>query len=181
MNPNTDPNSRNLTTADLARAGAPAQAPGARGQQAERNAERTPGAPAAARSDARSDGLSYDRSDTEADARSTARAAARPEARAETRGDPRSEKLEALFTPETTTDFRSQWIDIQARFVDDPRQAVRDGDELVAKVMKSLAESFAHEKERVDGQLQDGGDASTELLRVALRRYRSFFERLLTL
>ena len=58
---------------------------------------------------------------------------------------------------------------------------MRDGDELVAKVMKSLAESFANERSRVESQLQDGGNASTESLRVALRRYRSFFERLLTL
>jgi hypothetical protein len=92
-----------------------------------------------------------------------------------------SEKLEALFTPDAADRFRTQWTDIQSRFVDDPRQAVRDGDELVAQVMKSLAESFAHERDRVEAQMQDGGDASTELLRVALRRYRSFFERLLTL
>jgi hypothetical protein len=162
MNPNTDPNSRNLTTADLARAGARARGADARTEQAERAAAERP---ADVADTARPGGRTYERAD----------------ARSDPRGDPRSEKLEALFTPETTTDFRSQWIDIQARFVDDPRQAVRDGDELVAKVMKSLAESFAHEKERVDGQLQDGGDASTELLRVALRRYRSFFERLLTL
>ncbi len=65
--------------------------------------------------------------------------------------------------------------------MDDPRQAVRDGDELVARVMKSLAESFSNERSRLETQLKDGGEASTELLRVALRRYRSFFERLLTL
>jgi hypothetical protein len=144
MNPNTDSNGRNLTTADLARAGARPRAP-----------------------DARADG-GNDRQDAERT----------PE---QMQSGPRSEKLDALFTPEATSDFRSQWIDIQARFVDDPRQAVRDGDELVAKVMKSLAESFAHERGRVEAQLKDGSDASTESLRVALRRYRSFFERLLTL
>ena len=92
-----------------------------------------------------------------------------------------AEKLDALFTPDAAGEFRTQWTTIQSRFVDDPRQAVREGDELVAEVMKSLAESFANERNRVEAQLRDGGDASTELLRVALRRYRSFFERLLTL
>jgi hypothetical protein len=55
------------------------------------------------------------------------------------------------------------------------------GDELVAEVMKNLAESFAHERERLERQLNQSGEAATETLRVALRRYRSFFDRLLSL
>lgn len=91
------------------------------------------------------------------------------------------ERLDALFAADAASAFRSEWADIQISFVDDPRQAVREGDELVAQVMKSLAESFSSERARLEAQLSDGGDASTELLRVALRRYRSFFERLLAL
>jgi hypothetical protein len=137
MNPNTDtPQGRNLSTADLARAGARTRA--GTDERVEKRMERE-------------------------DSVTT------------------SEKLEALFTPDAAGGFRSEWTNIQARFVDDPKQAVRDGDELVARVMKSLAESFANERSRVESQLQDGGNASTEALRVALRRYRSFFERLLTL
>ncbi len=104
----------------------------------------------------------------------------RRETTREDRGVP-NEGLDALFPPDVAKAFRTDWADVQNSFVDDPRQAVRQGDELVAQVMQSLAESFSSERAKLEAQLQDGGDASTELLRVALRRYRSFFERLLAL
>ena len=69
---------------------------------------------------------------------------------------------------------------MQRGFVDDPRQAVRQGDELVSQVMKSLTDSFSNERAALDGQLNQTEEAPTDTLRVALRRYRSFFERLLT-
>ena len=91
------------------------------------------------------------------------------------------QQLAALFPPETADDFRADWDAVQIGFVDDPRKAVRQADELVASVMKTLAESFAAQRISIE---TDGGQdeqASTENLRVALRRYRSFFERLLSL
>jgi hypothetical protein len=91
------------------------------------------------------------------------------------------EQLAALFAPDVAGDFRSRWDAVQIGFVDDPRQAVRQADELVAQVMKSLAESFSAERARFEGQLEQKDSASTENLRVALRRYRSFFQRLLSL
>jgi hypothetical protein len=91
------------------------------------------------------------------------------------------EQLAALFAPDVAGDFRSRWDAVQIGFVDDPRQAVRQADELVAQVMKSLAESFSAERARLEGQLEQKDSASTENLRVALRRYRSFFQRLLSL
>ena len=63
--------------------------------------------------------------------------------------------------------------------VDDPRQAVQRADELVAQVMTSLAETFAKERSELEGFIKDTDQPSTENLRVALRRYRSFFQRLL--
>jgi len=92
------------------------------------------------------------------------------------------EELAALFTPELAGDFRSRWDAVQIGFVDDPRLAVQKADELVAQVMKNLAESFADERQRFEEQMSaaDGG-ASTENMRLALRRYRSFFQRLLSL
>ena len=75
--------------------------------------------------------------------------------------------------------FQSRWEEIQVRFVDEPRGAVEDADALVATVMKRLAESFAQERERLESQWGRGEDISTEDLRVALQRYRSFFQRLL--
>jgi flagellar biosynthesis GTPase FlhF len=92
-----------------------------------------------------------------------------------------SEALEPLFTPDRAETYRTQWLSIQSSFVDDPRQAVRSGDELVAQVMTNLANTFAEERHRMEAQLDETGEGATENLRVALRRYRSFFERLLAL
>jgi hypothetical protein len=99
----------------------------------------------------------------------------------EPRGDSRHEALAPLFAPDTAGGFRSRWDEVQSAFVDDPRQAVRDADELVAQVMKSLAETFASERSRLEGELQQTDKGSTENLRLALQRYRSFFQRLLSL
>ena len=94
------------------------------------------------------------------------------------------EKLAPLFESERAEDMRMHWGNIQAGFVDDPRRAVQQADELVAQVMKDLADSFARQREQIEADANAGGDqpaASTENLRIALRRYRSFFERLLRL
>ena len=101
-----------------------------------------------------------------------------PEQAQETRA---SEQLDALFPADSAARYRSRWAEVQSSFVDDPRRAVAEGDELVAEVMKSLAESFAHERSRLEDELSQTGEASTETLRVGLRRYRSFFDRLLSL
>jgi len=97
--------------------------------------------------------------------------------------DARTEEkqLAPLFLPDIANEFRSRWNTVQRGFVDDPRQAVRQGDELVGQVMKSLAESFSTERATFEGQPDQTDEASTETLRIALRRHRSFFERLLSL
>ena len=95
--------------------------------------------------------------------------------------DKRDEELAALFPTDAASDFRARWDAVQIGFVDDPARAVREADELVAQVMKSLADSFASERARFEGEVDQAGNASTETMRVALRRYRSFFQRLLAL
>lgn len=92
-----------------------------------------------------------------------------------------SESLAALFPPDAANSFRSRWDELQIGFVDDPQQAVRRADKLVGEVLNSLSETFANERSTLDAQLGQGDSASTENLRVALRRYRSFFQRLLAL
>jgi len=72
-----------------------------------------------------------------------------------------------------------QWKEIQAEFVDEPKQAVQDADALVAELMQRLAQMFASEREQLESRWAGGDDVSTEDLRHGLRRYRSFFERLL--
>ena len=84
-----------------------------------------------------------------------------------------------LFEQREIQDLRGDWDAIQAGFVDEPRQAVEDADELVATTMKRLAEMFAEERENLEHQWDSGDKVSTEDLRLALRRYRSFFDRLL--
>jgi hypothetical protein len=91
------------------------------------------------------------------------------------------EQLAPLFTPEAAQTFREHWDAVQIGFVDDPKQAVQRADELVAQVIKSLAETFSNERAQLEGQVQQAEQVSTENLRVALRHYRSFFQRLLSL
>ena len=86
----------------------------------------------------------------------------------------------ALLDESQAGAFRSRWALIQASFVDEPRSAVEQGDALVAELMQRLAEVFATERERLEQQWTTGSDVSTEDLRLALRRYRSFFDRLLS-
>lgn len=84
-----------------------------------------------------------------------------------------------LFPEKETTDFRTRWTEIQTGFVDEPRRAVEQADALVAEVIKRLANSFADERSKLEGHWGRGDNVSTEDLRVSLRRYRSFFDRLL--
>lgn len=86
-----------------------------------------------------------------------------------------------LFSAEETASLRSKWDFIQGGFVDEPRRSVQEADSLVAATMKRLAEQFAAERSNLEGQWDRGSDISTEDLRVALRRYRSFFGRLLSI
>jgi hypothetical protein len=86
-----------------------------------------------------------------------------------------------LFSESEMGDFRSQWSKIQTGFVDEPRRTVEDADKLVAAVMQRLAEGFANERSGLEKQWDRGDNVSTEDLRVALQRYRSFFDRLLNL
>jgi len=85
-----------------------------------------------------------------------------------------------LLTGEFPVEMRNRWETIQTGFVDDPRVAVQHADELVATAIKKLAESFAEERGRLEQQWSRGNDVSTEDLRQALRRYRAFFQRLLS-
>ncbi len=97
--------------------------------------------------------------------------------------DGADESLAPLFTPEAARDFRASWDAVQIGFVDDPQRAVRQADELVRQMLQNLSQTFSDERAgldaRGDGAAADA--ASTEKLRVALRRYRAFMQRLLSL
>lgn len=86
-----------------------------------------------------------------------------------------------LFPASEATELRGRWHTIQVGFVDEPRHAVEQADALVAGAMKRMAEIFAEERSRLEGQWDRGDAVSTEDLRLALRRYRSFFGRVLSM
>jgi hypothetical protein len=85
-----------------------------------------------------------------------------------------------LFTETDANIFRTRWRDIQGAFVDDPRTAVKEADGLVAETMKRMADMFSGERNRLEHEWDQGDNVSTEDLRQVLRRYRSFFNRLMS-
>ena len=91
------------------------------------------------------------------------------------------ERPMAMFAGAEAVGYRTQWDAIQTGFVDEPRKAVQEADALVSLVIKRLSEVFGEERASLERQWGKGDEISTEDLRVALRRYRSFFERLLAL
>jgi hypothetical protein len=99
----------------------------------------------------------------------------------ETLDETAASKPTPLFSESEMGEFRSRWSNIQTGFVDEPRRTVEDADKLVASVMQRLAEGFANERSGLEKQWDQGDNISTEDLRVALQRYRSFFDRLLKL
>lgn len=84
-----------------------------------------------------------------------------------------------LFSSEDSERLRGTWSDIQAGFVDEPKGSVERADALVAEVLKRVATTFSNSRASLEEQWARGEDASTEDLRLILRRYRSFFDRLL--
>jgi hypothetical protein len=86
----------------------------------------------------------------------------------------------SLLDAPATESFTQRWQEIQTRFVDDPPAAVEEADTLVAEVVQALAASFADHKRELESQWQTSGQVDTEELRNALRRYREFFQRLLS-
>lgn len=87
---------------------------------------------------------------------------------------------EGIFSRDEVNELRPKWNAIQTKFIDEPRQSVQEADGLVASTIQRLAESFAAERGKLESQWAKGGDVSTEDLRLALQRYRSFFDRLLS-
>ena len=90
-------------------------------------------------------------------------------------------ELEPLFADNAEREFRTRWRDIQVGFVDEPRSAVEQADQLLAQLMQRLAQSFSEQRTNLEKQWEASEKISTEELRIALQRYRSFFERLLSI
>jgi hypothetical protein len=102
-------------------------------------------------------------------------AAERPAPTAEAADEP----VQPLFADEDLARQRERWKEIQASFVDEPQQAVEQADALVNDLLERVNAGFAEARSRLEGQWARGEDVSTEDLRMALTRYRAFFDRLL--
>jgi hypothetical protein len=132
-----------------------------------------------ARFSAVDDTATVDGSDT---GRTTAEAAAPGNGRAAAGvadEDGESGTRERLVPAERAEDYGSRWDALKGDFVDEPRRAVRQADELVGELLDELQRLFADQRRNLE-QGFDHDRASTEDLRLALRRYRSFFDRLLS-
>ena len=81
----------------------------------------------------------------------------------------------SLLNREESEHFRTRWNEIQGKFVDEPRSAVEQADALVSEVIELITQMFANEHRSLEGQWNQGNEVSTEDLRIALQRYRSFF------
>jgi hypothetical protein len=108
-----------------------------------------------------------------------------PTARSEpsqTETEPSSEPSteRSLLADNDLSGLRSRWDDVQAAFVDNPKECVQKADTLVAEVVEQLTTGFSEARSRLEAQWARGESASTEDLRVALKRYRDFFQRLLS-
>ena len=87
----------------------------------------------------------------------------------------------SLIPTRQIEELRARWTTIQSGFVDEPRQAVQDADELVSSAIKQIADGFRDQRGQLEKQWTTGSDVSTEDLRVSLQHYRTFFDRLLSL
>jgi hypothetical protein len=86
---------------------------------------------------------------------------------------------QSLFAEGELSGLRSRWDDVQSGFVDDPNDCVQKADGLVSDVVDQLTTGFSEVRSRLEAQWSRGEEASTEDLRLALKRYREFFQRLL--
>ena len=111
-------------------------------------------------------------------ARDDAGTAARPAPGVEPQGA--DEQHERLVPADHAAAYGSRWDAVKGTFVDEPRQAVAQADALVGEVLDELETLFREQRRHIEQGL-DSDETSTEDLRLALRRYRSFFDRLLAI
>jgi hypothetical protein len=97
------------------------------------------------------------------------------------RSETAQEPSTALLPGDFAENLRHRWDEVQTGFVDEPRKAVQQADELVGSAIDRLSQSFSEQRRTLEGQWDRGDDVSTEELRQALRRYRAFFQRLLAI
>jgi hypothetical protein len=76
-------------------------------------------------------------------------------------------------------DLRRRWESVQVGFVDNPREAVGEAENLVSSAIGEIAGQFRQQRERLEASWDQGRDPSTDDLRLVFQGYRDFFGRLL--
>jgi hypothetical protein len=87
----------------------------------------------------------------------------------------------SVLDPSASDRLRGQWTEVQASFVDEPRRAVTEADQLVGEVLDEVSRVFRDQRSALEAEWSGNNEPGTEELRQALRRYREFFDRLLSL
>jgi hypothetical protein len=95
--------------------------------------------------------------------------------------DPKDSDVVTVLDPTASERLRNRWQEIQAAFVDEPRQAVTGADQLVGEVLDEVSRVFRDQRSELEAEWSGNNEPGTEELRQALRRYREFFDRLLSL
>ncbi len=152
--------------------------PGATGVDGNQADFREPGTDESRVDESRDDGGDHTLSTADLASASAQPTGSRPDSDTTPAGSGGDVEAPPLIDEEKVTGFRDRWQNVQTGFVDDPKQAVHQADELVAAVISALATTFAEHKSELESQWQQG-EPATEELRIALRRYRSFFDQLL--
>jgi hypothetical protein len=94
------------------------------------------------------------------------------------RDEPDKGTRKPLVPQQRAAAYSERWDQVKGGFVDEPRQAVAAADQLVSELLEELQELFRSQRHDIEQSL-DADATTTEDLRVALRRYRNFFDRLL--
>ncbi|MDT5081031.1 MAG: hypothetical protein QOJ80_5668 [Mycobacterium sp.] len=126
-----------------------------------------------------SDGSSADQAQGEAPRADAAEVNSAPSSSEPVQAPTESTAGRALFADDELAGLTARWDSVQAAFVDDPRECVQKADGLVSDVLEQLTSGFSDARARLEEQWARGEEASTEDLRVALKQYREFFQRLL--
>jgi hypothetical protein len=87
----------------------------------------------------------------------------------------------SVLDPTASERLRGRWQEVQAGFVDEPRQSVTEADQLVGEVLDEVSRVFRDQRSELEAEWSGNTEPGTEELRQALRRYREFFDRLLSL
>jgi hypothetical protein len=92
-------------------------------------------------------------------------------------GDVPVAPVAGFLTADAAQGLRDRWREAQLGFVDDPRKAVDDVKALVTEAVDQFTSALSAQRDELDAAAGE----DTEQYRVAVRRYRAFFDRLLDL